>query len=237
MPADRRGRAARRGRRASIQHEGSGADQSRQAGPHAHSINLDAGEPVRGRGRPRARQAPGLPASTRPRGRSTPNDPPFARVAAGLGPAAFRVPPRRPARLRDQRDGLDRHRLRLRPRPRHARRDRRRSRPSPRGHRPGNSTAEVQVHPSGRFLYGSNRGHDTIAIFAIDAGPGELRPVGLPADRRQDARGTSASTRPAGTCWPPTRTRAPSSSSGSTRRPAGSKPTGQTVAGARSRSA
>ena len=42
----------------------------------------------------------------------------------------------------------------------------------------GYSTAEVQVHPSGRFLYGSNRGHDTIAIFAIDAASGRLRPVG-----------------------------------------------------------
>jgi 6-phosphogluconolactonase len=29
------------------------------------------------------------------------------------------------------------------------------------------STAEVQVHPSGKFLYGSNRGHDTIAVFSI----------------------------------------------------------------------
>lgn len=31
----------------------------------------------------------------------------------------------------------------------------------------GWSTAEVLVHPSGRFVYGSNRGHDTIALFAI----------------------------------------------------------------------
>ena len=31
----------------------------------------------------------------------------------------------------------------------------------------GNSTAEVLVHPSGKFLYGSNRGHDTLAHFTI----------------------------------------------------------------------
>jgi 6-phosphogluconolactonase len=31
------------------------------------------------------------------------------------------------------------------------------------------STAEVQVHPSGRFLYGSNRVHDSIAVFSIAA--------------------------------------------------------------------
>jgi 6-phosphogluconolactonase len=30
-------------------------------------------------------------------------------------------------------------------------------------------TAEVVAHPSGRFLYGSNRGHDSIAVFGIDA--------------------------------------------------------------------
>lgn len=30
-------------------------------------------------------------------------------------------------------------------------------------------TAEVVVHPSGRFLYGSNRGHDSIALFSLDS--------------------------------------------------------------------
>jgi 6-phosphogluconolactonase len=40
------------------------------------------------------------------------------------------------------------------------------------------STAEVQVHPSGKFLYGSNRGHNTIAAFAIDANTGKLTFVG-----------------------------------------------------------
>ena len=39
------------------------------------------------------------------------------------------------------------------------------------------STAEVQVHPSGKFLYGSNRGHDTIAVFSIDARSGRLTAV------------------------------------------------------------
>ncbi|HEV2731594.1 MAG TPA: beta-propeller fold lactonase family protein, partial [Terriglobales bacterium] len=32
-----------------------------------------------------------------------------------------------------------------------------------------NDTAEIEVHPNGKFLYGSNRGHDSIAVFAIDA--------------------------------------------------------------------
>lgn len=36
------------------------------------------------------------------------------------------------------------------------------------------STAEVQVHPSGKFLYGSNRGHDSIVVYAIDQSTGRL---------------------------------------------------------------
>lgn len=31
-----------------------------------------------------------------------------------------------------------------------------------------NSTAEIRVHPGGKFVYGSNRGHDSIAVFAVD---------------------------------------------------------------------
>jgi len=30
----------------------------------------------------------------------------------------------------------------------------------------GNSTAEIEVHPSGKFVYVSNRGHNSIAAFA-----------------------------------------------------------------------
>jgi 6-phosphogluconolactonase len=41
-----------------------------------------------------------------------------------------------------------------------------------------NTTAEIAVHPSGKFLYGSNRGHDSIAIFAVDAATGRLTLIG-----------------------------------------------------------
>jgi 6-phosphogluconolactonase len=34
------------------------------------------------------------------------------------------------------------------------------------------------VHPSGKFLYGSNRGHDSLAIFRIDAATGQLAALG-----------------------------------------------------------
>jgi len=35
--------------------------------------------------------------------------------------------------------------------------------------------AEVQVHPSGKFVYGSNRGHDSIAVFGFDQASGKLK--------------------------------------------------------------
>jgi len=41
-----------------------------------------------------------------------------------------------------------------------------------------NYPAEVAVHPSGKFLYGSNRGHDSIAVFTIDSDTGKLTPSG-----------------------------------------------------------
>jgi len=41
-----------------------------------------------------------------------------------------------------------------------------------------NTTAEIAVHPTGRFLYGSNRGHDSIAIFRI-ASDHRLTRIGL----------------------------------------------------------
>jgi len=40
------------------------------------------------------------------------------------------------------------------------------------------STADIIMHPSGKWVYGSNRGHDSIAIFAIDQASGKLTSLG-----------------------------------------------------------
>ena len=40
-----------------------------------------------------------------------------------------------------------------------------------------NDVAEIAVHPSGKFLYVSNRGRDSIAVFAVDAVKGKLTPL------------------------------------------------------------
>jgi 6-phosphogluconolactonase len=48
--------------------------------------------------------------------------------------------------------------------------------------------AEIQVHPAGKFLYGSNRGHDSIAIFSVDPRTGRLAPVGDESTRGKTPR-------------------------------------------------
>ncbi len=50
-----------------------------------------------------------------------------------------------------------------------------------------NTTAEIVAAPSGKFVYGSNRGHDSIAIFAVKAG-GTLAPVGWEPTRGKGPR-------------------------------------------------
>jgi 6-phosphogluconolactonase len=47
----------------------------------------------------------------------------------------------------------------------------------PAGFHGPNASAEIQLHPNGRFLYGSNRGNDSLAVFARDSASGILTPV------------------------------------------------------------
>jgi len=48
----------------------------------------------------------------------------------------------------------------------------------PQGYSGRNDAAEIAIHPNGRFLYASNRGHDSIAAFHIDPASGKLTPAG-----------------------------------------------------------
>jgi 6-phosphogluconolactonase len=157
-----------------VQHTGSGPDPNRQKAPHAHSINVDAAN--------RLAYAADLgldkvliyrfdPA----KGTLTANDPPFGSVEPGAGPrhlafhpkgsfayvinemhctvTAFAVDPKSGAMTALQTIS---------------------TLPEGQSVEKGFSTAEVQVHPSGRFLYGSNRGHDSIVVYAIDQKTGRL---------------------------------------------------------------
>jgi 6-phosphogluconolactonase len=52
-----------------------------------------------------------------------------------------------------------------------------------------NTTAEVRIHPNGRFLYNTNRGHNSVTIFEIEPKTGQLEVVGWESTRGQWPRG------------------------------------------------
>jgi 6-phosphogluconolactonase len=54
--------------------------------------------------------------------------------------------------------------------------------------RTGFSCAEIAAHPSGRFLYASNRGHDSIAMYAVDEATGKLTMLGVEPTRVETPR-------------------------------------------------
>jgi 6-phosphogluconolactonase len=54
----------------------------------------------------------------------------------------------------------------------------------PAGYDAWNSTAEIRMHPTGKFIYASNRGHDSIAVFRADLETGKLTFV-----QREGSRG------------------------------------------------
>jgi len=182
-----------------VQHEGSSIDKSRQEGPHAHSANFDAS------GEYAVVCDLGLDKLmvykvNRDTGELTPNDPPSTSVAGGSGPRhlsfhpdgkfayaclemssevrAFQYHPEEGVFY-----GLETYST------------------LPESFTANNSTAEVLVHPNGRFVYVSNRGHDRLAIFEIDqpkvlafktetlhsrGSDPAIRYVAVPVDLRQD---------------------------------------------------
>ena len=150
-----------------IQHEGSSV-LPRQKGPHAHSINLDAGN--------RFAFAADLGLDKvliykfdEKTGKLTPNDPAFAKVEPGSGPRHFAFHPDG-----DRAYVINEIALTVTAFKYDAERGELKSTqtistiPEDITDRKGFSTAEVQVHPGGKFVYGSNRGHDTIAVFSLD---------------------------------------------------------------------
>lgn len=55
----------------------------------------------------------------------------------------------------------------------------------------GNSCAHIAVSPDGRFVYGSNRGHDSIAVWEVEDANGKLRSVGHEPTRGKTPRNFS----------------------------------------------
>ena len=48
----------------------------------------------------------------------------------------------------------------------------------PEGYSQHNSCSQIQITPSGKYLYAPNRGHNSIAGFAVNPGDGTLTPLG-----------------------------------------------------------
>jgi 6-phosphogluconolactonase len=148
-----------------LTHTGSGPNRERQEAPHAHAVVFD----------PTNRFLLGADLGTdrvwsyrftARTGGAVPNAPPGAPVAAGAGPRHLAWHPN--GRFLFSVNELlstvtsfrwDRASGRLTPGTTVS--------TLPQGFVGENSTAEIAVHPNGRFLYASNRGHDSVAVFRI----------------------------------------------------------------------
>ncbi|MBM3793517.1 MAG: lactonase family protein [Acidobacteria bacterium] len=151
-----------------IQHKGTVHLEKRQGGPHAHSVNFA----------PDNRHAIvadlGLDQLIVYRfdaaaGTIAPNEPPFAKVAPGSGPRHFSFHPSgkrayvineisltTTAFKYNAKKGTLTETQTISTLP-----------PDFNASREGLSTAEILVHPSGKFVYGSNRGHNTIVVYRV----------------------------------------------------------------------
>jgi 6-phosphogluconolactonase (cycloisomerase 2 family) len=58
----------------------------------------------------------------------------------------------------------------------------------PPSHTGDNTTSEIGIAPSGRFVYASNRGHDSVTIFRVDEASGEPTPIGWEPTRGHTPR-------------------------------------------------
>ena len=52
-----------------------------------------------------------------------------------------------------------------------------------------NTTAEIRIHPSGQFLYNTNRGHNSVTMYNVYAPTGELDVIGWESTRGEWPRG------------------------------------------------
>jgi len=157
-----------------VQHTGHGTNPERQEGPHAHSIDLT----------PDNRFAIvddlGLDQTVvykfDAKGSLVPNGAQFGRADAGAGPRHFALHPNGRFGYVVNEMGSDvsvfafdgaggvLHPVET-------------ISTIPKGFAEHNDDAEIAIHPSGKFLYASNRGHDSIAVFTVDSNTGHLTVV------------------------------------------------------------
>lgn len=158
-----------------IQNEGSSANKSRQAGPHAHSANISPDNRflvLADLGLDKLLVFKIDPATAK----LTPNDPPFTSVKPGSGPRHYAFSP--DARFGyvidemgntiigfayDKKNGTLKEIQSVST--------------VPDDFHGNNTTAEIYMSPDGRFVYGSNRGVGTIAVYSVDKSSGMLKKI------------------------------------------------------------
>ncbi len=153
-------------------HAGTGPNEGRQEGPHAHGIALDAAQRravVADLGADRL-FVYDLEAAT---GALTPADPPAVTLEPGAGPRHVVFDPR--GELLYSINELDSTVTVLRYDAAAGGLESVQAISTLPDDFEGESwTAELEISPDGRFLYGSNRGHDSLAVFAVDPASGRL---------------------------------------------------------------
>jgi 6-phosphogluconolactonase len=160
----------------SMQHIGSSIDPDRQTEPHPHSINLSPDN--------RFAFVPDLGIDKiisytfdAEKGNVLPGNPAWTKTAAGAGPRHFTFHPGGEyayvinelnstitAYRYDAENGILSELESVST--------------LPAGFNSPSFCADIHLTPDGRYLYGSNRGHDSIAIFRVDANTGRLQPAG-----------------------------------------------------------
>ena len=155
-----------------VQHGGSSVDPERQKGPHAHNVILDktnrhAFVTDLGLDKIMIYRFDGS------NGKLTPNGAPWVKLKPGAGPRHFTFHPNgRWAYVINELDSTftafsyESGSGSLK--------EMQTVSTLPTGFSGENSCADVHVSPSGKFLYGSNRGHDSIVVFSINPGTGKL---------------------------------------------------------------
>jgi 6-phosphogluconolactonase len=155
-----------------VQHEGSSANLKRQKEPHAHSINVSPDDRFVFVA-DRAIDKTLIYRLDVEKGTITANSPPFAKVKPGAGPRHLVFHPNgryvyvineldctMTAFAYDLASGTLTEIQTIAT--------------LPVEFDGSNTCAEVRVHPSGKFLYGSNRGHDSIVVYRVDVAEGTL---------------------------------------------------------------
>jgi 6-phosphogluconolactonase len=155
-----------------MQHKGSSVNKERQEGPHAHSIDLAADDRfamVSDLGLDQVL----IDRFDDAKGTLTRGNPPFATVDAGSGPRHFKFHPNQKSAylISELHNTVTRYAYDAKSGELQVKQTISTLPEDFKGH---SEAAEIQISASGKFLYASNRGYDSIAVFRLDPSTGEL---------------------------------------------------------------